>query len=188
MYIKYFDDLTCVCGVYADSWHTHHLRVRHARGQPQGLWQHRCRHCLHPLHRCCRRHTHQHFGYLLPLHPGNKPPRDLRIALLKLCIPLGGLSTFLNNTPIYVMAVPVIMRWCRKVGIAPSKVLMPVSISIILGGTISLIGTSTNLVVSGLAEADKTLLDLKGNRMKFDFFGISKVCGKSTQSCVDHQP
>jgi Na+/serine symporter len=86
------------------------------------------------------------------------------------------------------MAVPVIMRWCRKVGIAPSKVLMPVSISIILGGTISLIGTSTNLVVSGLAEADKTLLDLNGKRMKIDFFGISKVCGKSTQSCVDHQP
>ena len=124
------------------------------------------------------------FRYIL----GNKPPRDLRIALLKLCIPLGGLSTFLNNTPIYVMAVPVIMRWCRKVGIAPSKVLMPVSISIILGGTISLIGTSTNLVVSGLAEADKGLLDLNGKRMKFDFFGISKVCGKSTQSCVDHQP
>ena len=56
----------------------------------------------------------------------------------------------LNNTPKVAMLVPVLITWCRKKRISPSRLLMPLSFLSILGGTCSLIGTSTNLVVQGL--------------------------------------
>ena len=62
------------------------------------------------------------------------------------------LSAFLNNTPIVAMMMPVVMDWCRRNKVSPSKMLIPLSYLTILGGTCTLIGTSTNLVVSGLME------------------------------------
>jgi len=56
----------------------------------------------------------------------------------------------LNNTPKVALLVPVLIAWCRKRRISPSRLLMPLSFLSILGGTCSLIGTSTNLVVQGL--------------------------------------
>jgi di/tricarboxylate transporter len=56
----------------------------------------------------------------------------------------------LNNTPKVALLVPVLIAWCRKRRISPSRLLMPLSFISILGGTCSLIGTSTNLVVQGL--------------------------------------
>lgn len=56
----------------------------------------------------------------------------------------------LNNTPKVAMLVPVLITWCRKKRISPSRLLMPLSFLSILGGTCSLVGTSTNLVVQGL--------------------------------------
>lgn len=63
-----------------------------------------------------------------------------------------GLSAFLNNTPIVAMLIPVVTGWCKKHNVAPSRLLMPLSFFTILGGTCTLIGTSTNLVVQGLLE------------------------------------
>ena len=60
------------------------------------------------------------------------------------------LSAFLNNTPIVAMMIPVIGGWCKKHEISPSRLLIPLSYMAILGGTCTLIGTSTNLVVSGM--------------------------------------
>ncbi len=60
------------------------------------------------------------------------------------------LSAFLNNTPILAMFIPVVMDWCRRNRVSPSKLLIPLSFFTILGGTCTLIGTSTNLVVNGL--------------------------------------
>lgn len=60
------------------------------------------------------------------------------------------LSAFLNNTPIVAMFLPISLDWCRRHQISPSKVLIPLSYLAILGGTCTLIGTSTNLVVNGL--------------------------------------
>ncbi len=60
------------------------------------------------------------------------------------------MSAFLNNTPIVAMFVPVVIDWCRRNKITPSKLLIPLSYLSILGGTCTLIGTSTNLVVNGL--------------------------------------
>lgn len=59
-------------------------------------------------------------------------------------------SAFLNNTPIVAMFMPIVMDWCRRNDVAPSKLLIPLSYLAILGGTCTLIGTSTNVVVHGL--------------------------------------
>jgi di/tricarboxylate transporter len=59
-------------------------------------------------------------------------------------------SAFLNNTPIVAMFVPVVLDWSRRNQVSPSKLLIPLSYLAILGGTCTLIGTSTNLVVNGL--------------------------------------
>jgi di/tricarboxylate transporter len=56
----------------------------------------------------------------------------------------------LNNTPVVAMFLPVVRDWSRKMGISPSKLLIPLSYAAILGGTCTLIGTSTNLVVQGM--------------------------------------
>ena len=71
-------------------------------------------------------------------------------AMLRLTGVVVPLSAFLNNTPIVAMFVPVVIDWCRRNQIAPSKLLIPLSYLTILGGTCTLIGTSTNLVVNDL--------------------------------------
>ena len=60
------------------------------------------------------------------------------------------MSAFLNNTPIVAMFMPIVIEWSRRNRISPSKLLIPVSFLAIFGGTCTLIGTSTNLVVNGL--------------------------------------
>jgi len=71
-------------------------------------------------------------------------------AVFRLALVIVPLSAFLNNTPIVAMFVPVVLGWCRRSDVAPSKLLIPVSYMAILGGTCTLIGTSTNLVVNGM--------------------------------------
>lgn len=66
-----------------------------------------------------------------------------------------GTSAFLNNTPIVAMLIPVVIGWCRKHHVAPSRLLIPLSFTTILGGCCSRIGTSTNLVVDGLIRKSK---------------------------------
>lgn len=67
---------------------------------------------------------------------------------MALTIPLA--SAFTNNTPVVVMMVPVLMSLGRELKIAPSKLLMPLSFMAILGGTCTLIGTSTNLLIDDI--------------------------------------
>jgi di/tricarboxylate transporter len=81
-------------------------------------------------------------------------PRSVRQAQLRVMLPVSAVSAFLNNTPVVAMLVPVIQDWARRNRLAVSKLLMPLSYAAIFGGTCTLIGTSTNLVVSGLAAAD----------------------------------
>ncbi|GGF22717.1 sodium:sulfate symporter [Halobacillus andaensis] len=71
-------------------------------------------------------------------------------ALSRLIVPVSGFSAFLNNTPIVVTLTPIMRKWASENDVAPSKYLLPLSYASILGGTITLMGTSTNLVIHGL--------------------------------------
>ena len=59
------------------------------------------------------------------------------------------ISGFVNNTPLVAILMPYVYQWCRQKNISPSKVMLPLSYTTILGGTLTLVGTSTNLVVNG---------------------------------------
>ncbi len=76
--------------------------------------------------------------------------RTLTGSMIRFFVPISAFSAFLNNTPIVVTFTPIIKKWCKEHGIAPSKFLIPLSYATILGGMITLMGTSTNLVVHGL--------------------------------------
>ncbi len=79
--------------------------------------------------------------------------RDSRSSLIRLVAPTAAASAFLNNTPVVAMLVPQVRDWAERRGQSPSRYLMPLSFAAILGGMVTVIGTSTNLVVSGLLEA-----------------------------------
>lgn len=64
------------------------------------------------------------------------------------------LSSVVNNTPIVALMIPYVYDWSKKRNLSPSKFLMPLSFAATLGGTITVIGTSTNLVLNGLLEAN----------------------------------
>lgn len=77
-----------------------------------------------------------------------------RRTLTRLLLPSAAASAFLNNTPIVAMLVPALSRWSQRVGRSASRYLMPLSFAVILGGMLTLIGTSTNIVVSGLMDSE----------------------------------
>ena len=93
-------------------------------------------------------------GALRPLITGALGARGGggRWRLLRLLGPTAASSAFLNNTPIVAMLAPTVADWAEKRGESASRYLMPLSFATILGGTLTVIGTSTNLVVSGLLE------------------------------------
>jgi di/tricarboxylate transporter len=81
-------------------------------------------------------------------------PRGTASAQMRLMLPTGLLSAFINNTPVVAIFVPVVQGWATRFRIPASKLMMPLSFIAILTGTCTLIGTSTNLVVDGLMQRD----------------------------------
>jgi di/tricarboxylate transporter len=68
----------------------------------------------------------------------------------RIMLPVSVLSGFMNNTPVVIIFAPIIKRWSEKLNLSHKKFLIPLSYATIFGGTCTLIGTSTNLVVHGL--------------------------------------
>ncbi|WP_308365410.1 MULTISPECIES: SLC13 family permease [unclassified Microbulbifer] len=95
-------------------------------------------------------------------------PGSVRAAMLRVFTPVVALSGYLNNTPVVATMIPAINAWAKRIDIAPSKLMIPLSYAAILGGTLTLIGTSTNLVVNGQYQA------LTG-REGFSLFSIAAV-------------
>lgn len=77
---------------------------------------------------------------------------DRKRVLARLLIPVGTLSAFFNNTPIVMMLTPAVRDWALRNERAPSKFLIPLSYATMLGGACTLIGSSSNLIVSGMLE------------------------------------
>lgn len=78
--------------------------------------------------------------------------RGPKTVILGLTTSVGTISAFINNTPVVATFIPIISGATRRLGINPSKYLIPLSYGAIFGGTCTLIGTSTNLLVSGIAQ------------------------------------
>ena len=76
-------------------------------------------------------------------------------AVVRLMLPVAALSSFLSNTTVVAMFVNIVKMWSKKLGVSPSKLLIPLSYASGMGGVCTLIGTPPNLIISGL-YADKT--------------------------------
>lgn len=81
-------------------------------------------------------------------------PRSATEARLRLMVPVAALSAVINNTPVVAVFLPAVRDWARRHRLELSRLMIPLSYASIAGGTCTLIGTSTNLVVNGLYTAD----------------------------------
>lgn len=85
-------------------------------------------------------------GKLTQLSKGS-PLRFLALSLVAVCF----MSAFINNTPVVVVFIPAVLTVCNRLGQSPSKFLMPISFASMLGGSATLIGTSSNILVSSMS-------------------------------------
>lgn len=74
-------------------------------------------------------------------------------SMSRFLVPTAGASAFFPNTPLVAMLIPDVLAWCRRRNLSPSRFLMPLSFAALLGGVVTVLGTSTNLVISGLLDA-----------------------------------
>ena len=77
-------------------------------------------------------------------------PKSYSNAVVRLMLPVAALSSFLSNTTVVALFVNIVKMWSKKLGISPSKLLIPLSYASGMGGVCTLIGTPPNLIISGL--------------------------------------
>jgi len=120
-------------------------------------------------------------------------PRSERRAQLRLMLPVAGVSAFLNNTPVVAMLVPAVQDWARRHRLSVSKLMIPLSYAAIFGGTCTIIGTSTNLIVSGLVTQETTLpplgfFEIAWLGLPSTVVGIAFVLGTSRWLLPERKP
>ncbi|MBR6030623.1 MAG: SLC13 family permease [Bacteroidaceae bacterium] len=79
-------------------------------------------------------------------------PNSYAKAVTRLMLPVAFLSSFLSNTTVVALFVKIVKMWAKKLGVSPSKLLIPLSYASGMGGVCTLIGTPPNLIISGLYE------------------------------------
>ncbi|MCC7423325.1 MAG: SLC13 family permease [Planctomycetaceae bacterium] len=84
-------------------------------------------------------------------------PKNLLTAQVRLLTPVAAASGFLNNTPIVAMFMPIVGDVCKRTGISPSKLFLPMAYAATLGGVCTVIGTSTNIIVNDKLPEDQKL-------------------------------
>lgn len=77
-------------------------------------------------------------------------PKSSAGAQLRLMLPVAGASALMNNTPVVAMLIPAVSDWAKRNNLHVSQLMMPLSYAAIIGGTCTLIGSSTNLIINGL--------------------------------------
>ncbi|MGM0498248.1 MAG: SLC13 family permease [Bacteroidota bacterium] len=97
--------------------------------------------------------------------------RSMKGFMGRMMLLISTFSAFLNNTPLVAIMMPYVNNWSERNNISPSKLLMPLSFAAILGGCATLIGTSTNLIVSSMT-ADQTII---GDVRQLNIFDFSIV-------------
>jgi di/tricarboxylate transporter len=80
-------------------------------------------------------------------------PKNTAVAQFRLMLPVAAMSTMLNNTPVVAMMVPAVTEWAKRNNLNVSQLMIPLSYAAIVGGTCTLVGSSTNLVINGMLTA-----------------------------------
>lgn len=102
-------------------------------------------------------------------------PRSLCVAQARVMGVVASVSAFLYDTPTILMLLPLVESWARRAGVDPRLLLMPLNNAGLLGGAMTLLGSSTNLVVVDLGRAATDLMDDQGAPLTFRVFDVGKV-------------
>ena len=76
-------------------------------------------------------------------------PNDIMLAQVRMCLIAAAISSFINDTPVFLIMLPIVLTWAAKTQLNVRQLLIPLSYCCLLGGLNTSIGTSTNLVVTG---------------------------------------
>ena len=110
-------------------------------------------------------------AFILP-----KKRKPIPRLLMQIMIPVSAISAFLNNTPVVIIFGPMLKKWADKLSLPSQKFLIPLSYATIFGGTCTLIGTSTNLLVHGMmldrGMAGLSMFELAKVGLFIVFFGF----------------
>jgi di/tricarboxylate transporter len=97
--------------------------------------------------------------------------REYRALVATVCT-TGPIAGFVNNTPVVAVFIPMVTDLAESTNLSPSKLLLPLSYAAILGGTLTLVGTSTNIIASDFA---RLLIDGRDGIGMFEFTGLGAV-------------
>ncbi len=103
-----------------------------------------------------------------------KYAKNYKMFLVQMMFFVSVFSTFMNNTPLVAIMLPFVISWSKKHNVKSSVLLMPLSFSAIIGGTTTLIGSSTNLMVNGLVMDQNIIPNLPSLNL-FDFTPVGGI-------------